>query len=63
MNDNIIILGFKNKYGTTIKQLKINNEKMTFQVGQFKTANDFILTKKAFYERIELLKKLNYKEL
>lgn len=61
---NIQILGYKNKYNITTMQLKIDYDKKTFSIGSFTIINDKILkTKKEFYNKIEELKKLNYKEV
>lgn len=61
---NIKILGYKNKYNITTMQLKIDYDKKTFSIGSFTIINDKILkTKKEFYNKIEELKKLNYKEV
>lgn len=61
--ENIMILQYKNKYNYTIKQLKINYSKKMFEVGQFKIGADKTVTKKAFNEKIEDLKKINFKNI
>lgn len=61
---NIKILGYKNKYNITTMQLKIDYDKKTFSIGNFTIINDKILkTKKEFYNKIEELKKLKFKEV
>ena len=54
-------LSCKNKYGYTIKQLKINYDERTYSVGSFKImkANS---TLKAINEKIEELKKCGFRE-
>lgn len=61
---NIQILGYKNKYNVTTMQLKIDYDKKIFSIGSFTIINDKTLkTKKEFYNKIEELKKLNFKEV
>lgn len=57
-----IILGCKNKYGYTIKQLKIDYDERTYSVGSFKImkANS---TLKAINEKIQELSKLGFREV
>lgn len=50
----------KNKYGYTVLQLKIDYNKKTFSVGNFKIGANKTTTKKAIYEKIEELKKLDF---
>lgn len=57
-----IILGCKNKYGYTIKQLKIDYDNKTYKVGNFVIKADKVVTKKAINEKIEELKILGFKE-
>lgn len=57
-----IILGCKNKYGYTIKQLKIDYDNKTYKVGNFVIKADKIITKKAINEKIEELKILGFEE-
>lgn len=57
-----IILGCKNKYGYTIKQLKIDYDNKTYKVGNFVIRADKIVTKNAINEKIEELKILGFKE-
>lgn len=57
-----IILGCKNKYGYTIKQLKINYDNKTYKVGNFVIRADKIVTKKAINKKIEELKILGFEE-
>ncbi|MCI6189904.1 MAG: hypothetical protein MR691_08185 [Clostridium sp.] len=57
-----IILGCKNKYGYTIKQLKINYDNKTYKVGSFVIRADKIVTKKAINKKIEELKILGFEE-
>lgn len=57
-----IILGCKNKYGYTIKQLKIDYNNKTYKVGDFVIKADKIITKKAINEKIEELKILGFEE-
>lgn len=54
-------LSCKNKYGYTIKQLKINYDERTYSVGSFKImkANS---TLKNINEKIQELNKLGFKE-
>lgn len=54
-------LSCKNKYGYTIKQLKINYDERTYSVGDFKImkANS---TLKNINEKIEELKKCGFRE-
>ena len=61
--DNITILQCKNKYGYTIKQLKIDYENKVFSVGSFRIGADKTITKKAINEKIEELKRLNFSEV
>lgn len=58
----IIILGCKNKYGYTIKQLKIDYNNKTYKVGDFAIRADKTVTKKAINEKIEELKILGFEE-
>lgn len=61
---NIQILGYKNKYNITTMQLKIDYDKKIFSIGSFTIINDKTLkTKKEFYNKIEELKMLNFKEV
>lgn len=60
--DKIVIVGFKNRFNTTIKQLYIDYGRKTYKIGNFTTRNDKRLTKKAFYEKIEELKVLGFSE-
>ena len=61
---NIQILGYKNKYNVTTMQLKIDYDKKIFSIGSFTIINDKTLkTKKEFYNKIEELKMLNFKEV
>lgn len=57
-----IILRCKNKYGYTIKQLKIDYDNKTYKVGNFAIRADKTVTKKAINEKIEELKILGFKE-
>lgn len=57
-----IILGCKNKYGCTIKQLKIDYDNKTYKVGDFVIKSDKTITKKAINEKIEELKILGFEE-
>ena len=57
-----IILGCKNKYGYTIKQLKIDYDNKTYKVSNFVIKADKVVTKKAINEKIEELKILGFKE-
>lgn len=57
-----IILGCKNKYGYTIKQLKIDYDNKTYKVGNFVIRTDKIVTKKAINKKIEELKILGFEE-
>lgn len=54
-------LSCKNKYGYTIKQLRINYDERTYCVGSFKTmkANS---TLKNINEKIQELRKLGFRE-
>lgn len=60
---NEIILQCKNQYGYTIKQLKIDYNNKTFQLGSFTIGADKTITKKAINDKIEELKKLNFLEV
>lgn len=57
-----IILGCKNKYGYTIKQLKIDYDNKTYKVGDFKIMADKKVTDKLIDEKIKELKILGFKE-
>ena len=57
-----IFLGCKNKYGYTIKQLKIDYDNKTYKVGDFVIRADKIITKKAINEKIEEIKILGFEE-
>lgn len=57
-----IFLECKNKYGYTIKQLKIDYDNKTYKVGNFVIKADKVVTKKAINEKIEELKILGFKE-
>lgn len=57
-----IFLECKNKYGYTIKQLKIDYDNKTYKVGDFVIRADKIITKKAINEKIEELKILGFEE-
>lgn len=56
-----VYLSCKNKYGYTIKQLKINYDERTYSVGSFKImkANSSL---KNINEKIQELNKLGFKE-
>jgi hypothetical protein len=58
-----MVLQCKNQYGYVIKQLKIDYENKTFSIGSFTVGADKTITKKALNEKIEELKKLNFKEV
>lgn len=60
---NEIILQCKNQYGYTIKQLKIDYNNKTFQLGSFTIGADKTITAKALREKVEELKMLNFKEI
>ena len=56
-------LGFKNQYNYTILQLRIDYENKTYKKGQFThLSKSEIVTKKAFYQKIEELEMLGFKE-
>lgn len=56
-------LGFKNQYNYTILQLRIDYENKTYKNGQFThLSKSETVTRKAFYEKIEELKMLGFKE-
>ena len=57
-----IILGCKNKYGYTIKQLKIDYDNKTYKVGSFTISADKNVSSKLIDEKIEELKILGFKE-
>lgn len=57
------ILQCKNKYGYTIKQLKIDYNKKIFAVGSFTMGADETITRKALHAKIEELKALNFEEV
>lgn len=59
---NEMILQCKNQFGYIIKQLKIDYDKKTFAVGSFRIGADKTITKKALNEKIEELKRLDFKE-
>lgn len=58
-----VILQCKNQFNYVIKQLKIDYENKTFQIGDFTIGADKTITKKAMTEKIEELKKLHFKQL
>lgn len=58
-----MIYGYKNSYGITVKQLKVDYNTKTYQVGSFTMRNDKTITRKQFYELIEEYKKLGLKEV
>ena len=60
---NIIILQCKNKYGYTIKQLKIDYYNKTYAVGSFTIGADKTITKKTLNKKIEELKKLDFEDV
>lgn len=60
--DYIKIYCYKNVYNCTIKQLKVNYDKKTFEIGSFTQTADK-LTRKAFYNLIDELKAYNFKEV
>lgn len=57
-----IILGCKNKYGYTKRQLRIDYDNKTYKVGSFKIIADKKVTDKLIDEKIEELKILGFKE-
>lgn len=57
-----IILGCKNKYGYTIKQLKIDYANKTYKVGSFTISADKNVSSKLIDEKIEELKILGFEE-
>ena len=62
--ENIKIIQYKNKFGYTNLQLKINYTNKTFQKGHFKIGADKTTkTKKEFFEIIEELKKMDFLEV
>lgn len=58
-----MIYQYKNKYNYVIKQLKIDYENKTYKVGSFTIGADKTVTRKAFYEKIEELKKIGFEEV
>lgn len=57
-----MILGCKNKYGYTVKQLKIDYNNKTYKVGSFVIKADKIITQKEMNKMIETLSFLEFKE-
>lgn len=57
-----MILGCKNKYGYTVKQLKIDYNNKTYKVGDFVIKADKIITQKEMNKMIETLSFLGFKE-
>lgn len=57
-----MILGCKNKYGYTIKQLEIDYNSKTYKVGNFVIKADKIITQKEMNRIIETLSFLGFKE-
>lgn len=56
-------LQFKNQYNYTVLQLKIDYENKTYKIGQFKIlSKQDTVTRKSFFEKIEELKILGFKE-
>lgn len=58
-----MILQCKNKYGYTIKQLKIDYKKKIYSIGSFTIGADKTITQKTLNEKIQELKILNFKEV
>ena len=57
-----IILGCKNKYGYTKRQLRIDYDNKTYKVGRFTISADKNVSSKLIDEKIEELKILGFKE-
>ena len=57
-----IILGCKNKYGYTKRQLRIDYDNKTYKVGSFTISADKNVSSKLIDEKIEQLKILGFKE-
>lgn len=57
-----IILGCKNKYGYTKRQLRIDYDNKTYKVGNFTISADKNVSSKLIDEKIEELKILGFKE-
>jgi hypothetical protein len=56
-------LQFKNQYNYTVLQLKIDYENKTYKTGHFTIlSKKETVTKKSFFEKIEELKILGFKE-
>lgn len=54
--------GFKNKYNYDVLQIRIDFENKTYKTGQFKIlSKSDILTRKSFYNKIEELKEMEFK--
>ena len=54
--------GFKNKYNYDVLQIRIDFENKTYKTGQFKIlSKSDILTRKSFYNKIEKLKEMGFK--
>lgn len=60
---NIVILQCKNKYNYTIKQVRINYENKTFQIGNFTIGADKTLTRKAMNEKLIELKLCGFTQI
>lgn len=62
--EDIKTIQYKNKFGYTTLQLRINYTKKTYEKGHFKIGADKTTkTKKEFFEIIEDLKKCNFMEV
>lgn len=57
-----IILGCKNKYGYTKRQLRIDYDNKAYKVGSFTISADKNVSSKLIDEKIEELKILGFKE-
>lgn len=58
-----MIIQFKNKYNTTILQMKIDKENKTYCLGQFKIGADKTLSRKKFYNIKDELIENGYKQV
>lgn len=62
--DEIKIIQYKNKFGYTTLQLRINYTNKTYEKGHFKIGADKTTkTKKEFFEIMDDLKKCDFKEV
>lgn len=60
--DTVQYWGSKNKYGYTIRQLKVDYNNKTYAIGSFKQSVDHKVTNKEIDRKIEELKAMGFKE-